>query len=263
MREAQSLTTTDRDRGPIESLGATLAGFRDASPALLEQRALLRRSDSKFMAPATLVGSIIGGLAGDYAAVRVAGGSVATYLNLYFDTPDLICFHDHRRGRRVRHKIRIRNYPERGLSFLEVKTRLNDIYTEKQRLSVPFGSEALGDREDEFLRTRCPFAGELRPTLRVDFRRISLIGLATDERVSIDLHIAMSSEGIGQAFDDLALIEVKQAAPSTRTPIVRALHGVGLRACSVSKYATAIALTRTVPSNNLKPVLRGIDRMGR
>lgn len=41
-------------------------------------------------------------LAEHYAVIRVPSGCAASYQSTYFDTPDLRCYHDHRRGRRLR-----------------------------------------------------------------------------------------------------------------------------------------------------------------
>lgn len=240
-----------------DDLESRLAGFPAASPELLASRALLSRVDTKFPLPAAGVAEILDGLDADYAVLGVAGGSLATYRSLYFDTPELRCFHDHRRGRRVRHKVRIRHYPDRALTYLEVKTKRNELVTDKRRLALPYRTEELGARELEFLRGRIgEMADRLAPEVEIGFRRITLIGLHTHERVTVDLDLDVDG------LDDLAIVEVKQSPFCVRTPIMRALAGAGHRPGSMSKYVAALALHRPeLRQNRLRPDLRALERM--
>lgn len=251
---------------PLTGIEAALAGFTAATPALLAQRDLLRRIDSKFVVTGDRLETIVAALAGHYAVLRVPTGDLATYASLYFDTPDLRCYHDHRRGRRLRHKVRVRHYPDRELSFLEIKTKRNDLVTDKHRLALRYGAETLGPIEHDFLRGHFgPGVEQLRPELWIEYRRLSLIGTATHERVTIDLGIeAVELDGRRRSFGDLAVIEIKQAPFCVRTPVMRAVLGAGLREQSMSKYTTAIALGRPGERRNrLLPGLRAIERMSK
>jgi len=239
--------------------------FPAASAELAGSRDLMRRVDTKFLATQDSAAAVLAGLTRDYAALTVPSGNLATYRSLYFDTEDLRCFHDHRRGRRLRHKIRIRHYPERHISFLELKSKKNDVLTAKERRPLPFREEWLGAAELDFLRPLVDLPVEsLRPTLRIDFMRLNLLGLADAERVTVD--IAMSAEGLDGSrwsFGDIAVIEVKQSPFCVRTPVMRAMNAAGLRETSMSKYTTAMALMRPdeLRHNRLMPDLRKIERM--
>ncbi len=247
---------------PID-VESALVGFVAATPELLARRELLRRVDTKFAVTVDRLPAIVTALAQHYAVLRVPAGDLATYRSLYFDTPDLRCFHDHRRGRRVRHKIRIRHYPDRALTFLEIKTKRNEMVTDKHRLALGYGLEELGARERDFLRAHFgPDVDVLQPELVIGFRRLSLIGVATNERVTIDVDLAaVSLDGNRVSFGDLAVIEIKQSPFCVRTPVMRAVLGAGLREASMSKYTTAIAVTRPGQRHNrLLPDLRAIAR---
>jgi VTC domain len=234
-----------------------LSRFARVTPQLLESRQLLRRADTKFVIAPDALGALFEGLATDYAVVPAGAEIIATYENLYFDTPALRCFHDHRRGRRVRHKIRIRQYVERQLAFLEIKTRRNELRTDKSRLAVEYGVRVLDDRMYDFLRQVLPDV--VVPIVSIDFRRIMLVGVATNERVTIDLDVAVDRD-TNLAIGAVAIVEVKQPARSFGTPIMRALREARLRASSLSKYATAIAMTQPSRVNRLLPALRGLER---
>jgi len=196
----------------------------------------------------------------------VSTGTLATYESVYFDTPSLHCFHDHRRGRRPRHKIRIRHYPDRRVSFLEVKTKRNEAVTDKHRLAIPFGTQELAADELAFLRAHVGGLAELlRPTLTIGYRRLSLISLADHERVTIDLELGTQGSGeIARRLGHLAIVEVKQSPFCVRTPMMRALHRARVRPRALSKYIVSLALLRPdLACNRLLPALRGLERIDR
>jgi hypothetical protein len=262
----EAVTAIVRITDRSDPLGPVLASFPPAAPELLERRSLLSRIDSKFVVPVAELHRLLAGLDQDYAILRVASGCIATYDNLYFDTAALRCFHDHRRGRRIRHKVRFRHYPDRGLSFLEVKTKRNEAVTDKRRLAVPYRHEELGPAERGFLRGHVgELADDLRPALAISYRRLSLIGLAADERVTIDLGLSAGDRDdaeVARALGHLAVIEVKQWPYCVRTPIMRAVRGAGHRVTSMSKYITALSLLHPeLCRNRLRAALRRLERI--
>ncbi|HVK75785.1 MAG TPA: VTC domain-containing protein [Kofleriaceae bacterium] len=251
------------DDGGVAVLVAAAARFAPATAELLARRELLRRVDTKFVAPIPAVAAIIERIVPAYAALTVPSGNVASYRSLYFDTPERDCFHAHRRGRRIRHKIRIRHYPDRALTFLEVKTKRNEQVTDKHRIALAWGAEQLGDAERAFLAAHVGLAvDELRPVMRIDFRRVSLVGADANERVTIDLGLTAEELAGGQwGFGGLAVIEVKQAPFCVRTPVMRAVRGAGLREQSMSKYTIATAAMHPeLRRNRLLPDLRATER---
>ena len=248
------------------TLPSVLAGFPAATPSLRARRGLLRRLDHKFLAPSEVVAELIAPLSSAYAVLHVPSGAIATYDSLYLDTPDLQCFHDHRRGRRLRHKIRIRNYPDRGVTFLEIKSKRSEALTEKHRLELARSDAALGDRERAFLRRHAgALADALVPTLSIHYRRVALLALDADERVTIDLDLAAALPGGPRhPFGRLAVIEVKCAPGTSRSPVMATLAAAGLRDQSFSKYCAAVArLYPDVRHNRLLPTLRAAERISR
>jgi hypothetical protein len=245
------------------AVSPALEPFAAAPAALLLQRKLLKRAVSKFLIPTGALDGVFSGLETDYAVLRAGQGGLAAYRTLYFDTPELRCFHDHRRGRRVRQKIRIRSYPDRSMTFLEVKTRQNEFVAEKQRLELAYGDEQLGAEERRFLEAHCRFEAEtIAPEVRISFDRMTLLGLHETERVTLDVGLVMESGSAREQIDGIAVLEVKQARFSSSTPMMQALRREGLRPLSMSKYCTALALTReALRKNRFLPALRKIERM--
>ena len=244
-----------------DGLATAAKVFAPASTELQNRRELLRRVDTKYVCFRDLAHGLLAELATSYVALPVASGNIATYQSMYFDTPERRCFHDHRRGRRLRHKIRIRHYPDRRLSFLEVKTKRNEVVTDKRRLALGFGATTLGTAEQQFLREIVPFSvEELRPVLQIDFLRLSLLALGSSERVTLDFELsAHEREGARWSFGERAVIEVKQAPFCVRTPIMRALAAAGLREQSMSKYTIATAMMHPeLRRNRLLPDLRAL-----
>jgi hypothetical protein len=238
---------------------ASLATFARATPALLAERELLRRIDLKYVLGRDRLGALLGALAEDYAVLPVGRDGAAVYQNLYFDTPELRCFHDHRRGRRIRHKVRIRHYPDRELSFLEVKTKRGEALTDKRRRRIEFARERLDAGDVAFLRDHAgELAGALAPAMRVDYRRVALFNPRLEERLTIDFAIEAAQGNVRVALGALAIVEIKRAPGGPpRTPAIRALAALGIRERSLSKYCTAMALIHpTVRHNRLRPALR-------
>jgi hypothetical protein len=246
-----------------DELAGILDPFAMASPELLRRRSLLRRTCSKFLLRADDLPDLLWWLRRDYAVLRAAGRNLASYRTLYFDTPELQCFHDHRRGRRPRHKVRIRHYPDRRLTFFELKTKQSDLITHKRRLDLPYGDSALSERAHDLLRQHAgALDAALDPQVWTNFRRLTLIGLERNERVTIDTDLQIGPAGRVERLGHVAVMEVKQAPFCGRTPVMIVLRAAGLQPISTSKYCTALALTRPgLRLNRLLPGLRAIERM--
>ena len=234
------------DDGPAAPAVPVLQRFERATKALIDRRELLRRTDRKLLLPALDIPALLEPLAGRYALLHGGVTTFSPYSTLYFDTDDLRCWHDHRKGRRLRHKIRIRHYHDRKLTYLEVKSRRSDLVSFKHRLQLPFGVATMGPSELSFVASHTGFAPEtLRPMVWIDYQRATLIGLEHTERLTIDLDVRCAPAGDPTAVDtsvaDIAFVEVKQAPIKMSTPVMRIVRERGLRAASVSKYCTAVA----------------------
>ena len=234
--------------------------FERVAPDLLARRSLLHRTDSKFIVSAPDLKPLLTQIADHYAILTANGEAVMTYQTLYYDTADLQCFHDHRRGRRVRHKVRVRHYPDRGLSYLEVKTKRSDRRTVKYRRAKTYGNNELTSDDRRFIKEHCdvPVAA-LEPQVWTNFGRLTLVGIDTNERVTIDIDLQFRGRGAAD-LGAAAIVEVKQSPFCMRTPIMQTLRRRGIRPASASKYCAATALTRTdVRQNRLLPSLRAMQ----
>lgn len=248
----------------VRGLSAVTSRFDAASLEMLQARALLRRTDSKFLVPAEMVVWLLAGLSKDYLVLPAGNRNFARYDTVYFDTPELRCFHDHRRGRRPRHKVRIRHYPDRGQTYLEIKTRESSPETHKHRVRRTFGDESFGEPGQRFVAAHSDLpVDRLVPSVRMTFHRMTLLGKFTEERLTVDLGLELDGDPSGR-LSGIAIIEVKQRHLQRRTPVMRALRVHQFRRGSASKYCAALAMTRTgVRSNQIRPLLRAIERIRR
>jgi len=240
-----------------------VSAFAPASADLLARRALLRRVDSKYLLSRRRLDELLAPLAPHYAVLQAAGASLMTYRSLYFDTPDLHCFEEHRRHRRVRQKVRVRHYPDRELTFLELKIRRSELVTTKRRLEKRYGDSALGADGLAFLAAHSSLpVGALVPQVWTHFRRFTLLGLDTDERITVDLDLEVVRADRRAEVAGAAIVEVKQPRFCLTTPVMAALRRAHLRQGSLSKYCTALALTRDgLRLSGLRPALRAIEEV--
>ena len=167
-----------------------VARFSEASPELLEARALQQRVDRKYLLRKGLMDSLLEGLGAHYRVARAGDALLARYDTLYFDTPERLLYEDHRRGRRPRYKVRVRHHLDRRLTFLEVKRKDTNVCTRKARLGIPFGETRLNADACQFIDAHCPAgAARLIPRVSVAFFRLTLVGEHANERVTFDWNI--------------------------------------------------------------------------
>lgn len=243
------------------SASGVLDGFEDATLDLLEAQALLTRVDRKFLLSQELLAEILPRLAGDYQLLRAAGEAAATYDTQYFDTGDLRLYHDHRRGRLPRYKVRIRVHRERRLTFLEVKHRRAAAGTSKTRLPLPFAAIGLDAAARQFVAAHAAVAAAaLRPSMQNTFRRITLLGRDVDERLTIDTGISISDGSCMRPLPGLVVLEVKQGRYSNSTPSLRAVRALHVPERAISKYCLAVATLTAARHNTFKPALRIVER---
>ncbi len=235
--------------------------FSPASPDLLARRELHRRADTKFvLSPAGAI-NLVHGLARDYAVVTAGEELVARYDTFYFDTPNLHLFHSHRRGRRLRHKVRIRHYPDRRLATLEVKSRRSELQSTKLIREHDFGDHTLSADDRAFIARTTGIDTAMVEQIRTHFGRIMLLGLLTSERVTIDVDLQVEAGACSRSFSGVSIVEVKQWPLRRSTPVMLALRSGGWRPGGVSKYCVGIMSTRPdVRFNNLLPGLRALER---
>ena len=232
-----------------------LSDFEQASEALVAARALQDRVDTKFVLRADELEHLLGMLASGFALVWSGKSEVGRYQNLYFDTGEYRFLREHHRGRRPRFKVRIRHYLDRQLSALEIKEKASNGRTVKLREPIPFLSNELTGAHHRFLDAHPRITADgLRPSMGVDFSRITLVSKNEDERLTIDTDLLFTRDERREALSRLVIAEIKQPRFSPRSPGMMALRRSGATQLRVSKYMTggqlllpAIRLQRYAP----------------
>ncbi len=246
-----------------EALRAALAKLPVSSPELLVDRALLKRVDTKFALRVEQLPNLLSWLEGRYAVVRAGDAPFDRYETTYFDTDSLTFLNQHLRGRRPRHKVRIRHYRQRRLSYLEVKQKTSAETTLKWRRELSFGDHIIDAEGVRFLEEVCPIsAHELQPRADTNFDRIMLVGLTTMERVTLDLGLEFVAGAQEHTLGPVVIAEVKQDRQRWRTPIMLALRAHQIRPLSISKYCAAAALLiNGARVHRYRPQLRELSRI--
>jgi hypothetical protein len=237
--------------------------FECSSPELLLQRNLLQRHDCKFILSETeLWTQIVPQISNTYFVVVDNHIFSQSYESLYFDTVDFQCAQDHHRGRRPRYKIRFRHYLDRKCSFLEIKCKSNSNITQKHRTEVPFHCNQLTPDIVSHIEDTTPFeVSNLLPSLQSSYRRLTLVGTQSNERVTIDFQLNLSYKDNLQHFSPCTFVEVKQEKFDPKTPLMRLLLRSKATKLSISKYCTGIALF--VPTLRLQLYLPKIKLLQR
>ncbi|WP_030157684.1 polyphosphate polymerase domain-containing protein, partial [Glycomyces sp. NRRL B-16210] len=183
---------------------------------------------------------------GHWSCLDIGGRRWFAYESVYFDTPDLLTYRQHRQGRRLRFKVRTRTYADSGECAFEVKLKGARQDTVKERIPYRAADAAriAPDAAAHLARTLWEAYGMavpagMGPRLRTDYRRHTLVHPAGRTRVTCDEELrCVAADGVAVARP-VCLVEVKSARPGG--PADRLLWAMGARPVSVSKYCLAVA----------------------
>jgi hypothetical protein len=223
-----------------------------------ERHKLLRRVDRKYAVPRAQVPELIRALASGYEVLTAAGNTAATYATIYFDTVERQLLADHLRGRRPRHKVRVRHYLDRQLSFLEVKSKTPANRTDKVRRARDYGGNGLTEAEQRWVAGVTGLEAPLKARAWTSCHRITLLRHGTAARVTIDLNVTLGNADGAQQLLGHALVEVKQDRASADLLLIQALRNARARPAGLSKYVAAM-----MSSAPLLPRSRFVAVLGR
>jgi hypothetical protein len=130
------------------------------------------------------------------------------------------------------------------LSTLEIKMRRSDRQTTKVRHPRRYADCTLRSEDLEFVSRYIPVVGPLLPQVWVEYRRLTMLGVRTLERVTIDVDLHVAGSARPTALRGAAIVEIKQLRACGHTRALTALRRLDPLARGVSKYCAAIAATR-------------------
>lgn len=255
-----------RHQQPIDP--ELLMAFSPISLDRMDSIRLMNRIDTKYVTTLPVLDAILRkALASGYMMFTSDGVRIHPYDSIYFDTPELRMFMDHRNSRLVRQKVRTRIYSASELCFLEVKTKNNHSRTKKKRVSIP-PEEFTDFRNDgqcaDFLAGVSGYrADELSPSVKTSFSRITLVDKDLSERVTIDSDVCFRNmrnartSGLG----DVVIIELKRDG-RIRSTLQDILLSLRVKPMRISKYCMDVALTdsRCRPGRFLEKI-RACDKL--
>ena len=257
----------------MTSIERILATFDPISLSEMESVKLMNRIDTKYAVPLSALPAILEAAQNGYYAQEINGTRIATYDTMYYDTETLDMYIRHHDRQLVRQKIRVRQYVESDLTFLEIKRKNNKGRTKKKRISVPgFGitGDTFGNSKrerwsvEDFIAAKSRYRwSELSPHLSTRFHRITLVNKAKTERLTIDMDLVWENivSGESKTFPELVIIELKRDGnmPSQMTQIMISQR---LKPMKISKYCIGTALTTPgLKKNRFKAKIRSIEKM--
>ena len=113
-----------------------MEGFRKISLPEMDAVKFMTRTDTKFIFNEMRLDEILKELKSHYALLEIKSVFLQNYITLYFDSPSLTFYRDHHNKKPHRFKVRMRNYVNSNISFLEIKEKIRG-RTKKSRISVP------------------------------------------------------------------------------------------------------------------------------
>ena len=244
-------------------MNALLNTFAPITLAEMKSVRLMNRVDTKFVTTVPRLLQLLEMAKGEYFVQEIDGERNSAYTTLYYDTPRLDMYIMHHNGCLGRQKVRVRQYVDSKLTFLEVKNKNNHRRTRKKRITVT-GFDITGEQQREFLKPLCWWdVDTLQPALRNWFNRITLVNKAKTERVTIDtglrFHNCMS--GLDKSLDQVVVIELKRDG-NQPSPLLAMLRDLHIHPYGFSKYCMGTALSNpSVKKNRLKPKLHYVERL--
>jgi hypothetical protein len=249
---------------PQPDLPAVLSRLAPISLDEMAGVALLDRSETKFVFHERRLPEVLNALLAEYRVLEINGNRLNHYRTLYFDTPDFALFRRHQAGGRNRYKVRSRTYLDTDVSFLEVKHKVNESRTIKNRVRTQDFVEQLSPKSARFLDTTLPQnQWELEPKLWNQYTRITLVGKHRPERVTIDLNLQfIDNDGQTMTLPGLVIAEVKKSGADHDSSFTRHMRAMSIRPTGFSKYCVGVSmLYDEVKHNSFKPKLRMISKL--
>ena len=240
-----------------------LINFARISLADARDKASNGRLDVKYLCHCDDLPSFLEILGKDYSVLTIEGEQIFDYESRYFDTPDFHLFYEHQIGRYNRKKIRIRRYLSTKEVWVEVKTKIKGIKTEKIRHKTDL-EEMAGSMPQNLpssIESELEDCSNLNPVLDVNYRRITLVNLELNQRITIDLDLTFYHESKKMCLGDLAIIEFKFLPKNAPTLKDSTLKRTGLFRSKFSKYCVGLGLLASVKQNLLAPELHLCEKL--
>lgn len=229
----------------------------------MDSFALLNRVDSKYVLTENQLIPILNNLKFNYRVLDVNGVRLNHYRSEYFDTPSFDLYYQHITRGRNYYKVRLREYVDSHLSFMEVKYKNQKKRTIKNRIVTQKPMDEFKNKAYNFMENYYPFdCQELEAKLWNTFTRITLVSNRHQERLTIDLDLKFSNEIQEMGLPGIVIAEVKQERLSAKSDFIQLMREIGIRSTGFSKYCIGVSmLYESVKKNTLKPKLLMVKKL--
>ncbi len=186
---------------------------------------LMERVEKKYLISFDDIESLMKEFHKDYYILSIKWNSMFTYDNVYMDTDDFIFYNQHSSKTPSRMKVRTREYVDSDIAFFECKER-NWKVIRKSRYAIPVKtSKQITNENKAFFKGICSSLdlsyanADLHPTIRTNYKRITLCSKVSDERITIDFDIQVQDvtkeDSQIEYFGPVAIIETKSSRENT------------------------------------------------
>ncbi len=228
----------------------------------MDKVALMNRVDTKFIFHKDLLCSVLDNLSNHYTILEIDGNRISAYKNLYFDTEDHRFYNDHHNGKINRTKVRIREYANTGVCYVEVKKKNNKGRTAKMRRRISGFESTLPSECLNFIDTVVTDNLNPNSVLYNQFNRITLVNNTEKERVTFDFGITFKSDKDTMHYANLVIAEVKQEKLSRSTEVFKSLKSKRITPFRISKYCVGMtSLHENLKHNLFKEKIRKINKI--
>ncbi len=238
--------------------------LNDLDPITLKEMdgvKLMNRTDTKFVFKREFLTGFLEILKPQYRVLNINDNLISSYKTLYFDTPEFQFFQDHHNGKGNRFKVRIRNYVESDLFFLEIKNKYKG-RTAKSRIKLPDFELDLKKKSNNYISEVIGSPIDLDSKLWNNFNRITLVNNNEKERLTLDLDLSFDWDGKKISYDHVVIAELKQENANRSSLFYSIMKKNGIRPNGMSKYCVGtVALYPELKYNSFKEKILLIDKL--
>lgn len=254
----------------MENCYNKLTGFASTTLEGLEVVKLLKRYDTKYLFHRDQLAPVLDFLSGHYEILEIDNRRSFRYLSIYYDSPDFIFYYQHHNRCYDRYKIRYRKYLDSNQCFFEIKQKTNRKKTIKNRISIngDFSGGELPRELRSFTLDNISFASEnfidnLKPSLIVEFDRLTFADRYSGERLTIDINLSFtgknSSTGV---MHNLVVAEIKREGRTLNPRFFQFLKTMAIHPTKFSKYCLGLAMTeKNLKYNRFKKYILKINKL--
>lgn len=218
-----------------KTIDQILQHFDPISLLEMDRVKLMNRVDTKFAFSVDELKHLLPRLAENYMVLEIEGTRTPFYESLYFDDEKFTFFSEHHRARGHRFKVRVRNYVESNLFFLEIKEKIKG-RTDKKRIKIEGFPDQLKGSQKEFVEKIVHNTEELQPVMWNSFHRMTLVNKTDQERLTLDFDLKFKRGNDEYLLDKLVIAELKQENVHRESPFYQLMKSEQIRAYRLSKY---------------------------